>query len=210
MLSTHQLSCIRGDRTLFADLSFTLSSGQLLHVKGPNGSGKTTLLRTVCGLFQPQHGSIQWNKTDIKSLDEDYRSQLLYLGHQNGIKDDLSAVENLVLVSRLEGTDLNAKQIEQALDKMGLVGFEDLPTKMLSQGQKRRVALARLLVSASPLWVLDEPFVSLDVDAIDFLQSVIAEKIKNGGMVLLTTHQHISLASGEIRELNLGSPEAAG
>ena len=210
MLSTNQLSCIRGDRTLFSDLSFTLSPGQLLHVKGPNGSGKTTLFRAICGLFLPQQGDVLWNNENIKSLDEDYRREFLYLGHQNGIKDDLNGLENLTLSSRLDESEVNNEQIWNALGKMGLAGFEDLPTKMLSQGQKRRVALTRLLLNSAPLWILDEPFVALDSDAVVFLQSVIADKLQNGGMVLLTTHQKVALTAGEIRQLQLGTAEEAG
>ncbi len=208
MLSTNQLSCIRGDRTLFSDLSFTLSPGQLLHIKGPNGSGKTTLLRAICGLFLPQQGTILWNNTNIKSLDEEYRREFLYLGHQNGIKDDLNGLENLTLSSRLDESEVSNEQIWHALGKMGLSGFEDLPTKMLSQGQKRRVALTRLLLNSAPLWILDEPFVGLDTDAVEFLQSVIADKLRNGGMVMLTTHQEVALTAGEICQLQLGAPEA--
>lgn len=209
MLSIDQLNCVRGDRTLFSDLSFTLSPGQLLHVKGPNGSGKTTLLRTICGLFLPQQGNVLWNNENIRLLEEDYRREFLYLGHQNGIKDDLDGLENLTLSCRLDSSDVNNDQIRQALGKMGLAGFEDLPTKMLSQGQKRRVALARLLLNSAPLWILDEPFVALDADAVELLQSVIADKLQNGGLVMLTTHMEVAFARGEMRQLQLGSTEAA-
>lgn len=204
MLSANQLSCVRGDRTLFSDLSFTLSPGQLLHIKGANGSGKTTLLRAICGLFLPQQGHILWNSQNTRSLDEDYRREFLYLGHLNGIKDDLSGLENLTLSSRLDEIEVSKEQIYSVLGKMGLAGFEDLPTKLLSQGQKRRVALARLLLSKAPFWILDEPFVALDSHAVQFLQSIIADKLQNGGMVLLTTHQEIALTAGDIRQLHLG------
>ncbi len=209
MLSTNQLSCVRGDRTLFSDLSFTLSPGQLIHIKGSNGSGKTTLLRAICGLFLPQQGDILWNNKNTQSLDEDYRREFLYLGHQNGIKDDLSGLENLTLSSRLDESEASEEQIWNALGKMGLAGFEDLPTKMLSQGQKRRVALTRLLLNSAPLWILDEPFVGLDTDAVEFLQSVIAGKLQNGGMVMLTTHQEVALDAGEIHQLQLGTTTEA-
>lgn len=205
MLSANQLSCVRGDRTLFSDLSFTLSSGQLLHIKGANGSGKTTLLRAICGLFLPQQGDILWNNQNTRTLDEDYRREFLYLGHLNGIKDDLSGLENLTLASRLDENEVSKEKIFGALGNMGLAGFEDLPTKMLSQGQKRRVALARLLLSKAPLWILDEPFVALDTDAVKFLQSVISNKLQNGGLVLLTTHQEIAITAAEVGQLQLGS-----
>jgi len=209
VLTISKLSCVRGDRVLFRDLSFTLGSAQLLHVKGPNGSGKTTLLRAICGLFLPQQGDILWNDKDTKSLDEDYRREFLYLGHHNGIKDDLSGLENLAISTQLDEYEVSEEQICKALGKMGLTGFEDLPTKMLSQGQKRRVALTRLLLNSAPLWILDEPFVALDADAVEFLQSVIADKLQNGGMVMLTTHQEVALTTGEVRQLQLGT-EAAG
>jgi len=181
-----------------------------MHIKGANGSGKTTLLRAICGLFVPQQGDILWNNTNINSLDEDYCREFLYLGHLNGIKDDLDAVENLAIANRLDEIEVNREQICNALGKMGLAGFEELPTKMLSQGQKRRVALTRLLLSKAPLWILDEPFVALDTQAVEFLQSVIAGKLRDGGMVLLTTHQEIALPSGEICQLQLGTEAGAG
>ncbi len=209
VLTVSKLSCVRGDRTLFFDLSFRLGPGQLLHIKGANGSGKTTLLRAICGLFLPQQGEILWNDTNTRSLDEDYRREFLYLGHLNGIKDDLNAIENIKVITRLDASDANEEQICKALGKMGLSGFEELPNKMLSQGQKKRVALTRLLLNSAPLWILDEPFVALDTDAVEFLQSVIAEKLQHGGMVLLTTHQEVTLAAGEIRQLQLGSTAMA-
>ncbi len=205
MLTVSKLSCVRGDRTLFLNLSFRLETGQLLHIKGANGSGKTTLLRAICGLFLPQQGEILWGNKNTRSLDEDYRGEFLYLGHLNGIKDDLDAVENLKVTTRLSRSDTNEEQIWNALGKMGLAGFEELPTKMLSQGQKKRVALTRLLLDSAPLWILDEPFVALDTDAVELLQSVITNKLQHGGMVLLTTHQEVALAAGDIRQLQLGS-----
>ncbi len=196
---------------LFTKLSVSLVPGQLLRVVGPNGSGKTTLLRAICGLFLPQQGDILWNNTNIKSLDEDYRREFLYLGHLNGIKDDLNGLENLAISSRLDESEVSNEQIWNALGKMGLAGFEEMPTKMLSQGQKRRVALTRLLLNSAPLWILDEPFVALDTDAVEFLQSVISGKLQNGGMVLLTTHQEVAVTAGDIRQLQLGATaEAAG
>ncbi|MFV1997727.1 MAG: cytochrome c biogenesis heme-transporting ATPase CcmA [Acidiferrobacterales bacterium] len=211
MIKVNNLTCVRGDRLLFTNLSLSLSPGQLLHIKGANGSGKTTLLRAICGLFIPQQGDILWNDANIDSLDEDYRREFFYLGHLNGIKDDLNALENLAISNRLNNNELNNEQICDALGKMGLAGFEELPTKMLSQGQKRRVALTHLLLNSTPLWILDEPFVALDTNAVQLLQSVIADKLQNGGLVLLTTHQEVALPTGEIYQLQLGTAaEAAG
>lgn len=205
MLEITNLACSRGDRQLFTELNFSLAPGSLLYVEGRNGSGKTTLLRALCGLFLHDKGEIHWNNESVSTLAEDYTRQVLYLGHHNGIKDDLTGLENLRIATILDGDDVSEEKIWAALKKMGLAGFEDLPTRMLSQGQKRRVALARLLLSSAKLWILDEPFTALDVAAVDLLQSVIAAHIENGGMVILTTHQEVALTSGQIQRLELGN-----
>jgi len=204
MLEITNLACSRGDRQLFAGLNFSLEPGSLLYVEGRNGTGKSTLLRTICGLFLADDGEILWNGESAHSLAEDYTKEVVYLGHHNGIKDDLSGLENLRTSTVLDGDDVTEEQIWDALKKMGLAGFEDLPTRVLSQGQKRRVALARLLLNSSKLWILDEPFTALDVAAVDLLQSVIADHINSGGMVVLTTHQEVALTSGQIQRLELG------
>jgi heme exporter protein A len=204
-LEVKNLQCIRGDRELFTDLSFQLESSQLMMLEGQNGSGKTTLLRALCGLYQQDEGEILWDGTPIKKQDEDYRRELLYLGHLNGIKADLTVLENLRINSALSGGIPSTDVLMEALDTIGLYAFEDFPTSQLSQGQKRRVALARLLISKAKLWILDEPFVALDIAAVELLQSIIAKHIENGGMVILTTHQEVPLTSGEIKRLSLNS-----
>ncbi len=204
MLQIESLAAERGDRRLFSDISLELNEGELLHLHGENGSGKTTLLRMLCGLFYPTEGVIRWNGNDIFELREEFTTDLLYIGHKGRIKDDLTAAENLTITSALNGDPLDEKQAWSALEKMGLRGFEDLPTKMLSQGQKRRVALAQLLVSRSKLWILDELFVALDVDAVADLQEIIRGHIANSGMVILTTHQEVTLTRGEVKQLRLG------
>jgi heme exporter protein A len=205
MLEIANLACSRGDRQLFTGLNFSLDTGSLLYVKGKNGSGKTTLLRTICGLYLQDEGDIHWNGEKVRSLDEEYSKEVVYLGHLNGIKSDLTGLENLRVSTVLDGDLVSEEQIWDALKRMGLAGFEDLPTKVLSQGQKRRVALARLLLNDSKLWILDEPFTALDVAAVDLLQSVIAEHVDKGGMVILTTHQEVALTSGQIQQLQLGA-----
>jgi heme exporter protein A len=204
MLEVVDLECRRGDRRLFAGLSFHVDAGTLIHVRGRNGSGKTTLLRAICGLLLPEAGEIRWRGEGIRALGDDYHADLLYLGHLNGIKSDLSGLENLRVAATLDGDDADEDRLWRALEQMGLAGFEDLPTKVLSQGQKKRVALARLVVSKAPLWILDEPFTALDVDAVDLLQVLIAQHIAEDGMVVLTTHQEVPLTSGQIRRLHLG------
>ncbi len=205
MLEVIDLACQRGDRRLFAGLSFAVANGTLLHLLGENGSGKTTLLRALCGLLQPQEGKIRWNGACIGKLKEDYGRDVVYLGHLNGIKNDLSGLENLQVSATLDGDQVSDKQVWDALAHMGLAGFEDLPTKVLSQGQKKRVALARLLLSTAKLWILDEPFVALDVKAVDLLQTLIAEHVAQDGIVIMTTHQEVALTSGQIQRLCLGA-----
>lgn len=204
MLEIANLACSRGDRQLFTGLNFSLEAGSLLYVEGRNGTGKTTLLRAICGLFLADSGEICWNGEETRSLAEEYTKEVVYLGHHNGIKNDLTGLENLRISTVLDGDEVSEEQIWAALKKMGLAGFEDLPTKVLSQGQKRRVALARLLLNDSRLWILDEPFTALDVAAVDLLQSVIAEHVDNGGLVILTTHQEVALTSGQVQRLRLG------
>jgi heme exporter protein A len=199
---------MRGDRRLFEDLSFSLRSGQLLHLKGHNGSGKTTLLRILAGLLHAEAGGIAWNGESIQRARQEYHAELLYLGHLNGLKGDLSAVENLRIDAAIRGNALGEEEAWQVLGDIGLRGHEDLPSKYLSQGQKRRVALARLWVSRAALWILDEPFSALDVAAVDELQAVIRRHLERSGMVIVTTHQEVALTSGEVQTLMLGETDA--
>lgn len=204
MLEVLDLECTRGDRRLFTGVEFSLQQGELLHLYGHNGSGKTTLMRTVCGLIVPTGGKVSWQGENIRKLRDEFSKDLLYLGHKNGIKDDLTGVENLAIACKLDGIRLQHRQAWDALERMGLRGHEELPARVLSQGQHKRVALARLLINKSPLWVLDEPFTALDIAAVELLQSVIREHVDSGGMVILTTHQEVALTSGTIKKLKLG------
>jgi heme exporter protein A len=204
MLDVAALSCRRGNRRLFADLAFRVPAETLLHVRGRNGSGKTTLLRALCGLLRPEGGTIRWQGEDIRRLAEDYHRDLLYLGHLNAVKADLTGLENLRVGTTLAADPVGDDHILEALARIGLDGFEDLPTRMLSQGQKKRVALARLILSRAPLWILDEPFTALDADAVELLQQLIATHVAGGGMVVLTTHQEVPLTRGEIQRVALG------
>ena len=202
-LTVNNLQCIRGGRELFSNLSFELQAKQLMMLEGRNGSGKTTLLRALCGLYQPDEGEILWQGEPIKKQDEAYRCELLYLGHLNAIKADLTVLENLRFNTRIAGEAVTDDALMAALDTIGLYAFEEHLTRQLSQGQKRRVALARLLLSKAMLWILDEPFVALDVAAVTLLQSMIASHVEQGGMVILTTHQEVPLTSGKIKRLSL-------
>ena len=202
-LEVTNLQCIRGEKELFSGLSFALKSKQLMRIEGQNGTGKTTLLRTLCGLYQADTGEVFWHDIPIKKQAEDYLKDLFFLGHHNAIKADLSALENLGIITALAGNKYSEEVLLQALDDIGLFGSEYKPTAHLSQGQKRRVALAALLLSKAKLWILDEPFVALDGFAVKLLQEVIAKHVENGGMVILTTHQEVPLTSGEIIRINL-------
>jgi heme exporter protein A len=203
-LEVDALSCVRGDRTLFRDLSFAAHGGELLHVRGQNGSGKTTLLRALAGLLLPESGEIRWEGKSIRSLREEYSRHLLYLGHLNGIKGDLTAVENLRIATVLDGFHLSEPRAWEILAEIGLRGHEDLPSKHLSQGQKRRVALARLLANQARVWILDEPFTALDVAAVQLLQDVIRQHLNDGGMAIITTHQEVAMIGDQTRSLTLG------
>jgi heme exporter protein A len=203
MLETANLSCVRGDRVLFKRVGFSLNEGDLLHVSGPNGAGKTSLLRMLCGLVAPADGEISWHGENIRKQKEEFNADLLYLGHVLGIKAELTAVENLRMNCAMTNQDLSEDDAWAALDTIGLRGREDLPTKVLSQGQQRRVALARMLVSQAKIWILDEPFTALDVKAVAQLEGVLGNHLANKGMIILTTHQDFSVSQGNMRKLLL-------
>jgi len=203
VLEVRGLECVRGDHRLFTDLSFSLQGGELLRLRGSNGSGKTSLLRILCGLLEPAEGEVLWKGGNILAQRDEFNAELLYLGHLNGIKAELTGFENLRISNTLRGEMPTDDQIYDALGKIGLGGREDLPTQVLSQGQKRRVALARLLLSREALWVLDEPFTALDVKAVEQLARLIEAHLQKGGMVVYTTHQEVGMRAGACREMNL-------
>jgi len=206
MLAASQIECVRGNRRLFRDLSFRLEAHQALRVRGENGSGKTSLLRIVAGLSPPESGRVSWNDSDIHALGEDYLRDLLFLGHSNGLKDDLSPVENLRYALALAGVVANEPDLRESLAEQGLDAIADLPVNLLSQGQKRRVALTRLSFSAEkPLWILDEPFTALDAAAVERLARTITKQSHRGGMVMFTTHQEVALPGTSMRTLELGA-----
>jgi heme exporter protein A len=203
VLTADNLQCVRGDRTLFSNLSFHIGSGKILFVQGANGSGKTTLLRTLSGLSQAQNGQVIWNSKNIQSLAEDYTGQVLYIGHLPGIKEDLTAVENLQFSATLAGVDVSREQAIYALMQLDIARCADLPTRVLSQGQKRRVVLTRLWLQKNPIWILDEPFSALDVTAIQKLTLHIEAFINSGGVVVFTSHQEPSFNPQVIQRIRL-------
>jgi heme exporter protein A len=203
VLEVRGLECVRGDHRLFTDLNFSLQGGELLRLRGSNGSGKTSLLRLMCGLMEPTAGEVIWKGESIHTQRDEFNAELLYLGHLNGIKSELTGFENLRISNTLRGETPTDNQIYDALGQIGLAGREDLPTQVLSQGQKRRVALARLLLSDAALWILDEPFTALDVDAVVQLGKLIEAHLQKGRMVAYTTHQEVEMKAGANREVNL-------
>jgi heme exporter protein A len=203
MLEADNLECVRGERRLFAGLGFRLEAGELLYLQGKNGAGKTSLLRMLIGLLPPEQGEIRWRGASIKQFSEPFRADLCYLGHQNAIKEELTPLENLLAAAQLADEDLSEDDALDALEQVGLAGREDLACKYLSQGQKRRVALARLVKEKRPLWVLDEPFVALDVAAVAWLAGIISAHLQRGGLAVMTTHQLVDIPAGRVRELRL-------
>lgn len=192
MLDARQLAAIRDDRTLFAGLDFVLAPGQVLQIAGPNGVGKTTLLCMVAGLAAIESGSLHWRGHDVADDATAFRRDFLWLGHQSGLKLMLSARENLSFLAALRGGAPTALQLEQALERVGLYGYEDVPLARMSAGQKRRVGLARLFVEKCPLWILDEPFTAIDKQGVAELEGWLRAHAEAGGMVLLTTHHEFA------------------
>lgn len=196
MLTATGLSCVRGERRLFAGLDLAVGPGEWLHVQGENGAGKTSLLRILASLSPPAEGEIFWQGEPIRALGEEFRRALLFLGHHGAVKEDLTPFENLRLAAQLDGAALDEATALKALARFGLRGREDLAVRFLSAGQKRRVLLARLAVRQAALWILDEPFTALDVKAVDMLSGLIEEHLRHGGMAILTSHQSMPLPNG--------------
>lgn len=190
MLEADDLACLKGDRLLFRGLDVRVEAGEMLRVAGPNGVGKTSLLRILCGLAMQEYGQVRWRGLDIRRERESFHRALLYVGHLPALNDLLTPLENLRFACAAGGDDPGESACLAALARIGLGEQVDLPARVLSQGQRRRVGLARLFLSASrPFWVLDEPFTALDVAAVADLAATLSGHCEAGGTVILTTHQ---------------------
>ena len=191
------------DKLILDGISFSVNSGQILFIEGSNGSGKTTLLRILSGLMQTDEGTVSWNGNNIEQERIEYNLQMTYLGHNTGVKAELSTLENIDFFSALSGLEKNCDPVT-AMKWAGLKSYQDTPGRHLSYGQQRRIALTRLLMEPSQLWILDEPFAGLDVKMIDNLRTRFIEHINSGGLLVLTSHQPIEFDQVNTQHIRLG------
>ena len=206
MLEIKNLAAIRGERLLFEDVSFEVETNEMLLIKGRNGAGKTSLLRLICGLATPDAGEILWNGEPIENIRPAYSRSLLYVGHDNGISLDLTVLENLEFHRALNDNPSN-DLIPEILERLRIVRYLNVPCRFLSAGQKRRVALARLAISESKLWLLDEPFSSLDDQASETVVELVEQHLNSDGLCLMTSHQMIDWRDLKIKQIQLGQSE---
>ncbi|MFI3118794.1 MAG: cytochrome c biogenesis heme-transporting ATPase CcmA [Methylococcaceae bacterium] len=199
-LEAHRLSCIRDERVLFSELSFTLSSGQVLLIEGANGAGKTSLLRILTGFRKPDTGDLFWNDDAIDDDTQEFYQDTAYIGHHNGLKDTLTAEENLRYAQALASTALT---IDNALEHVGLDGYQQTLVRFMSAGQRRRLALARLLCTRKALWILDEPFTSLDRASIKLFEKFIENHVSQGGLAIMTSHHNTAIPHTLLQKIHL-------
>lgn len=200
MLELQQLSIGRAGKALFMPLTLAISRGYCLHIQGPNGVGKTTLIKTLAGLRPIQQGSVTWLARSPADWGDDFRAQLHYLGHRDALKDQLSPLENLLQYAQMHNVILSEERALNTLVRVGLEYCIDSPVRRLSQGQKRRAALARFMAFSRPIWLMDEPLVALDVAGQHELGDWIAEHLQQGGIAVLSSHQNLprSIADAQI------------
>jgi heme exporter protein A len=200
-LEARAIACVRGDRELFSGLDLQLFAGQCLHIRGENGVGKTSLLRLLTGLASPESGEVLWHGHSIKKQASEYHSKILFLGHRDALKEDLSAIENLRMYAAIDGIALSEQDAFASLWRFGLKGREDLPVNCLSAGQKKRVLMARMLTRRAQVWILDEPFNALDIHAVQELLDLIVEHLQGNGLVVLTSHQPLAISGLRVLDL---------
>ncbi len=203
MLETRQLECVRDDRLLFTDLSIKLAAGEILQIEGANGSGKTSLLRILCGLRLAEEGDVYWQGEKVSDVREDFYNSMVYIGHLPCIKGDLTTLENIHSLLDTRSQSAPLEEIDEALAKVGLAGFDDVPSKALSSGQRRRILLAFLLLTKAKLWIMDEPLTALDVQGVALVESMLMEHREVGGSAIFTTHHGMQLPC-EMSSVTLG------
>jgi len=201
LISAKSLTCIREERMLFENLDLNICAGDIVQIEGANGSGKTSLLRILAGLSLPFEGDVYFQDKPIAQIREQFHQNLLFLGHLAGVKGEMSAQENLEFNLALHGLD--SSSAEETLSEVNLLGFEDALASHLSAGQHRRIALAKLWQSRSPIWILDEPFTAIDKLGVKKLEQLFLEHANNGGCVILTTHQDLSFDDDRIKKITL-------
>jgi heme exporter protein A len=203
-LQAYQLTCSRGDRQLFSDVNFEINAGEALWLTGSNGSGKTSLLRLLCGLASPIAGEVRWNGRSVRAPREAFYQDLIYCGHASNVKDDLAAWQNVLIGIKLSGKHCSRKDAYDALARFGLQSVAHLPAHTLSQGQRKRVTLARLCIHPIPkLLILDEPFTELDQDTVNILCDSLNQHLAQGGIVVYTTHQEVTLKARRLHFLDM-------
>jgi heme exporter protein A len=201
LLEARSLACSRGDARLFRDISFMVGAGEWVAVRGPNGSGKTTLLRCVAGLTRPDSGEVLWDGKSARAIAQSFHASLLYAGHAPGLKDELSAAENLRDALALRDLSIPDASLAEALGSVGLAKVRRLPSQRLSAGQRRRIGLARLALDPAALWVLDEPLTALDAEGETLFAGLLERHLQRGGSALVATHH--AIAGATPREVRL-------
>ena len=202
VFEAREINAWRGDRHILRDVSFSVRPGEFLKVTGPNGVGKTTLLRVICGLLPAETGELWWRGQSIRGRRDEFNFELGHLGHLNSLKGDLTARENLKFLAGLR-TTLTAQTIDATLDRVGILSRGDLPARSLSAGQKRRLALARLLLADAALWILDEPVTNLDTAGIRLVEELIVDHVEHGGLAIAAAHQRLLDDAPCLRRLEL-------
>jgi len=201
LISAKNLTCIREERMLFECLDVAINKGDIVQIEGPNGAGKTSLLRILAGLSVPYEGKVFFEDEEIDNAREVFHQNLLYIGHLAGVKGELSAQENLTFSLNLKG--LNSDDAEEVLSEVNLLGFEDALASHLSAGQHRRITLAQLWKSKAPVWILDEPFTAIDKRGVKILENLFMKHADNGGCVILTTHQDLTIPAERVKKIKL-------